>query len=154
MEDIEVRVDDLSSGHVIGLLQEHLDEMRKITPRGSVHALDRDALNSADLTFWSAWIDGEIAGCGALREIDATSGEIKSMRTDQKHRNKGVASRVLAAIESEARRRGYEVLYLETGAVQGFEAARALYRKYGYVPCAPFADYKEDLNSMFLSKEL
>lgn len=84
--------------------------MNAITPKESVHALDLDALRSADITFWSAWDGDALVGCGALRALDPTHGEIKSMRTATAHRGRGVASEILEHITREAERRGYERL--------------------------------------------
>ncbi|MCB9598193.1 MAG: GNAT family N-acetyltransferase [Sandaracinaceae bacterium] len=128
--------------------------MREVTPEGSVHALDVEALRGPDITFWSAWDGDELFGCGALRELDARRCEIKSMRTAEAHRGKGVASRVLEHLLAEAARRGYEHVYLETGAMPAFEPARALYARYGFEPCGPFHDYADDPNSVFMTRRL
>ncbi|QKD84737.1 GNAT family N-acetyltransferase [Thermoleptolyngbya sichuanensis A183] len=151
---MQIREDDLMSDKIAALLQEHLDNMHEITPPGSVHALDLERLRSPDITFWSAWQGDELVGCGALRHLDATSGEIKSMRTVQAYHRKGVASKLLEHILAEAERRGYGRLYLETGALAEFAAARSLYARYGFEPCGPFADYADDPNSAFMTKAL
>nr|WP_297078321.1 GNAT family N-acetyltransferase [Thermoleptolyngbya sp. M55_K2018_002] len=153
-EIVQIREDDLTGDKIAALLQEHLDNMHEITPPGSVHALDLERLRSPDITFWSAWQGDELLGCGALRHLDATSGEIKSMRTVQAYRRKGVASKLLEHILAEAERRGYGRLYLETGALAEFAAARSLYARYGFEPCGPFADYADDPNSAFMTKAL
>ena len=98
-----IRVDDLSGTEVAGLLQEHLESVALHSPRESVHALDREALQAPDVTFWSVWQGSELVGCGALRELDARHGEIKSMRTASSHRRRGVAAVLLEHMLSVAR---------------------------------------------------
>jgi putative acetyltransferase len=119
-----------------------------------MHALNLDELRKPDITFWSVWQGQTIVGCGALKELDDRHGEIKSMRTAAAHVRKGVASRILEHIISEAKRRGYRRLSLETGALPYFKPAQSLYRKFGFTNCAPFADYAEDPNSVFMAREL
>jgi putative acetyltransferase len=151
---LEIRVDTLESGEVIALLEEHLSEMRRISPRESVHALDPAALRKPEITFWSAWFGRELAGCGALKELSTEHGEIKSMRTSERHRRKGVAGTILQHIIAEATRRGYRRLSLETGSMAHFEAARRLYAAHGFAPCGPFEGYADDPNSVFMTRPL
>ena len=128
--------------------------MRQISPPESVHALPLERLQKPEITFWTAWQNGELLGCGALKELDSQHGEIKSMRTSAGHLRKGVAQTLLHYILSEAKRRGYRRLSLETGSMKAFEPARELYGRAGFTYCAPFADYVEDPNSVFMTKEL
>ncbi|XID96170.1 GNAT family N-acetyltransferase [Paenibacillaceae bacterium WGS1546] len=107
-----------------------------------------------DVTFWTAWEDDELLGCGALKELDGEHGEVKSMRTAAAHLRKGVARRMLQHIVDEAKRRGYRRLSLETGSMESFLPARSLYESFGFRYCAPFATYKEDPYSAFMTKEL
>ena len=151
---VEIRVDDLSGAEIRELLQEHLANMRQISPPESVHALPLEGLLKPEITFWSAWENGELLGCGALRELSAQHGEIKSMRTSSRHRRKGVAKALLDYIIGEAARRGYRHLSLETGSMEAFEPARQLYARAGFTFCGPFADYVDDPNSVFMTKEL
>ncbi len=151
---MQVRVDDLSGDETIRFIEGHLENMRVITPAGSVHALGVEALRAPDITLFSAWDGDELVGCGALRALDATRGEIKAMRTVDARRRAGVGSRILEHIVDEARRRGYRHLYLETGASRDFAAARSFYGRYGFTPCGPFGDYAEDPNSVFMQKAL
>jgi putative acetyltransferase len=102
---LEIREDDLTGKEIADLLQEHLENMYEITPPESVHALDLEALRSPDITFWTVWEGDELLGCGALKELDSSSGEIKSMRTAKAHRRRGVASKILDRIIEEAQRR-------------------------------------------------
>ncbi len=151
---MEIRVDDLSGPEIRELLREHLANMRQISPPESVHALPVEGLLKPEVTFWSAWENGELLGCGALKDLDAQGGEIKSMRTSSRHRRRGVAKALLACIISEAVRRGYRRLNVETGSMEAFEPARQLYARAGFTFCGPFADYAEDPNSVFMTKEL
>jgi len=128
--------------------------MYRISPPESVHALDLDGLRQPDVTFWSAWCGEVLLGCGALRERDAAHGEIKSMRTTSASRRTGVGRAILEFLIKEAKSRGYQRLSLETGSQIEFEPARRLYASAGFARCDPFADYREDPNSVFMSRKL
>jgi putative acetyltransferase len=151
---MEIRTDDLTGPEVAALLREHLESVTKISPRESCHALDLDGLRQPGITFWTVWDGSVLAGCGALREIDWTHGEVKSMRTAKTHLRRGVATLVLEHILAEAKRRGYRQLSLETGSMAYFEPARSLYRKAGFKECPPFAGYRPDPNSTFFTREI
>jgi putative acetyltransferase len=151
---MDIRVDDLSSPEIIGLLHEHLRSVAVHSPPESVHALDLDALRNPDITFWSVWQDSELMGCGAVKELDSRHGEIKSMRTASSHLRKGVAATLMHHILEEAERRSYERLSLETGSMDAFAPARSLYASFGFKPCGPFANYVEDPYSVFMTKEV
>ena len=151
---MEIKVDDLTGPEIAALLAEHMASMRSQSPPESVHALPIDGLRAPGITFWSVWESGELLGCGALKELGAHEGEIKSMRTSRRHLRKGVASAMLDHILAEARRRGYRRLRLETGAQAGFEPARQLYARAGFTRSGPFGDYTNDPNSVFMMKEL
>lgn len=148
---MHIRLDDLRGPEIRALLEEHLRNMHEISPPESVHALDLDALRHASITFWTAWSGSELLGCGALKQLDAAHGEIKSMRTATAHRRKGVARAMLEHILREARSRGYRRLSLETGSQPQFEPARRLYASVGFTPCAPFEGYTDDPNSVFMT---
>jgi putative acetyltransferase len=151
---LEIRLDDLNGSEIAELLREHLANMAENSPPESVHALNLEQLRKPDITFWSAWSDDALLGCGALKELDSEHGEIKSMRTVSTHRRKGVAARLLEHILEEARRRSYKRVSLETGSMGAFAPAHHLYTKFGFIECGPFADYVEDPNSIFMTKEL
>ena len=151
---MEIRVDDLRGPEIARLLQEHLDSMKLLSPPESVHALDLDNLCKPDITFWCAWQDKELLGCGALKEIDPTHGEIKSMRTASKHLRKGVAVGMLKHIIEEAHRRQYRRLSLETGTAEAFAPAHNLYTRLGFQTCGPFGGYIEDPHSVFMNRDL
>lgn len=151
---MDIRRDDLTGPEIAALLQEHLQNMRSISPPESVHALDLAALRQPGITFWTAWSDRELLGCGALKELDPLHGEVKSMRTAAAHRRKGVAQALLRHILEVAESRGYQRLSLETGSQAAFEPARRLYESFGFNPCPPFGDYAEDANSVFMTRPL
>lgn len=149
-----IRRDDLTGPEIRALLEEHVRDMHEITPRESVHALDMAALRVPEITVWTAWTGDELLGCGALREHDPEHGEVKSMRTARAHRGKGVARGLLAHILAEARARGYRRVSLETGALAAFQPARRLYESCGFEYCGPFAHYRTDPNSVFMTLSL
>lgn len=153
-EDLHIREDALTGQEVIEFLAEHLAEMHRITPPGSVHALDLDGLRMPSVTFWSAWEGERLVGTGALKELAPDWGEIKSMRTAVTHRGQGIGKKILEHIVAEARRRGYTSLSLETGSFQAFAPARALYERHGFEYCGPFEGYTDDPNSVFMTRRL
>lgn len=151
---MEIRIDDLTSPEIIGLLREHLHSMTLHSPPESIHALDVDALRKPEITFWSVWDGSELMGCGAIKQLNPEHGEIKSMRTAPAHLRKGVAAALMRHILDEAQRRSYQRLSLETGSMEAFAPAHRLYASFGFKECAPFADYVEDPYSIFMTKEL
>src|SRR5580658_1649738 len=151
---MRIEVDDLSGREIHALLEEHLRNMYEITPAESVHALDLERLRSPDITFWTAWEDSELIGCGALKELEPRHGEIKSMRTPQALRRKGAGRAILNHIISVARARGYGRLSLETGPIATFRAAQTLYASAGFTYCGPFGDYREDPHSVYMTLSL
>ena len=154
MAGIDIRVDELRDNAVIELLQLHLRSVALHSPPESIHALDPGRLREPDITFWSAWRGSKLLGCGALKALDASHGEIKSMRTAPGHLRKGVASALLRHIIDEGKRRRYRRLSLETGSAEAFAPARRLYAKHGFVVCGPFAHYVEDPYSVFMSRDI
>ncbi|MFK3650243.1 GNAT family N-acetyltransferase [Lysobacter enzymogenes] len=151
---MHIREGQLDRPEVIALLREHLQGMAELSPPDSIHALGLDALKHPQISFWSAWDGEELLGCGALKRLDAEHGEIKSMRTADAHRRRGVAAAMLEHILAEAARRQYRRVSLETGSMDGFGPARSLYARYGFGYCGPFADYSDDPNSVYMSKKL
>ena len=151
-DPLEIRLDDLRGPEIRALLEEHLAEMRRISPPESVHALDLDRLKRPEVTFWTAWRQGRLVGCGALKELTPGHGEIKSMRTALGHQGQGIGAAMLRHILAEADRRAYQRVSLETGSQPHFEPARQLYRRHGFVSCGPFGDYREDPNSAFFTR--
>ncbi len=151
---IDVRLDDLSSADVQTLIAEHLAGMRGNSPPGHVHALAIEELKKSDVTFWSAWHDSVLCGCGALKELDSMSGEVKSMRTRPAFVRRGVAQAILDEIVRAARARNYLRIYLETGTGPAFRAAHALYLRNGFSWCGAFGDYAATAFNVFMVKPL
>jgi putative acetyltransferase len=151
---MEIRVDDVSNPQVLSLLREHLESARLHSPPESIHALDVDLLRGPDVVLWSVWEKEELLGFGALKQLDQSHGEIKSMRTAPAHLRRGIAAALLRHIMEEARRRSYRRLSLETGSMQAFEPARRLYASFGFELCGPFGKYVEDPNTVFMTREL
>ena len=148
---LKIEIDDLTRPQIHALLNEHLENMRAITPAQSVHALDLDRLRTPDITFWSVWDHVQLVGCGALKELTARHGEVKSMRTPQALRRRGAGRAVLMHMIAVARGRGYGRLSLETGAMEPFRPAHTLYASAGFTFCGPFGDYGDDPNSVFMT---
>jgi putative acetyltransferase len=151
---MRIELDDLSRPEIHALLEEHLRNMHALGPPESVHALDLAKLRAPGITFWSAWDDGGLLGCGALSEMSPTHGEIKSMRTPEARRRTGAGRALLMHIIAEARARGYERLSLETGSVAAFDPAHRLYESVGFTRTGPFGGYVEDENSVFMTLAL
>lgn len=151
---MEIRVDDLTHPAVHALLQEHLDDMHALSPRESVHALDLDRLRDPSITFWTAWDGDMLLGCGALKALDASHGEIKSMRTPRAQRRRGAGRAILHHILDAARGRGYARVSLETGSLEAFVPAHRLYEAAGFTRCGPFGEYKPDRHSVFMTLAL
>ncbi len=158
-----IKSDDLTGDAIIALLQQHLHDMHLTSPPESVHALDLTGLRAAGVSFWTLWLplhagqiqdELQLAGCGALKQLDAQSAEIKSMRTADHFRRQGIAASMLSHLIAVAGERGYQRLYLETGSMAYFAPARALYQRFGFEYCEPFADYVLDSNSVFMVKQL
>lgn len=151
---MNIRPDDLRHPAVVALVREHLASMYANSPPESVHALDLDKLRAPDVAFWTAWDGDVLLGCGALQELDARHGEIKSMRTPDALRRRGAGKALLMHIIGVATARGYERLSLETGSFDAFLPARKLYESFGFTYCGPFGDYREDPYSSFMTLEL
>ena len=151
---MHIDIDDLSRPQVHRLLEEHLSNMYELSPPEQVFALDISELRAPDITFWTVWNEETLLGCGALKELSPTHGEIKSMRTPAAARGKGAGRAVLARIISVARQRGYTRLSLETGVHPAFEPAHHLYRSHGFMESGPFGNYCPDPHSVFMALEL
>lgn len=146
-----IREDDLSGEEIQNLLREHLEDAYRNSPPDSVYALDLTELQKSDISFWSVWEDDVLLGCGALKELDSSHGEIKSMRTTDAALKRGVGSKMLTHIIERARARGYRHLSLETGSNEPYVPARALYTKFGFQECGPFAGYEDGTFSLFMT---
>ena len=151
---LEFRIDDLSSESTRALVARHLRGMRATSPPESVHALDLDELRGPDVTFWSVWVKGEIAGCGALKRLDSDHGELKSMRVADAFLRRGIGRALLEHLLSEARARGLKRVWLETGSTEPFIPAIRLYESAGFVRCGPFNGYVDDPFSVFMTRAI
>ena len=153
-----MRVDDLSGQAIRALIARHLSGMHENSPPESVHAFDIDRLKDPAVTFWSAWVGEELAGCGALKRLDAAHGErrgeIKSMRVADGFLGKGVGRAVLEHIVAEAHKMGLASLWLETGSTDAFRPAIGLYGSAGFRRCGPFGGYGDDPFSVFMTRRL
>lgn len=169
---LELRADrELQHPQVLALLDQHLAGMRAESPPECVFALDLGGLRRPEITFLTAWrlpadaapgadpeAVGELVAMGALKELAPTTategghGELKSMRTSARHLRQGAAQAILTELLNLARERGYAQVSLETGTTPGFDAAVAMYRRFGFVDCGPFADYQEGPFSRFMSR--
>ncbi len=145
---LKIELDDLSDGNIIRLLASHRQDMLTHSPAESVHALDSSELFAPELSFWRASIDDTFAACAGLKQLDADSGEVKSMKTVKNFTRLGLAKALLQHVIYEARARDYCCLYLETGTMDAFIPARNLYQQMGFEVCQPFADYTPDPNSV------
>jgi putative acetyltransferase len=156
--NMQIRLDDLKDPRVHALLQLHLDEMAPTAPAESRHALDLSGLQHPSVSFWCLWDAASgaetLAGIGALKALDDEHAEIKSMRTAPAHLRRGVAATVLTYILAQAKQRGFKQVSLETGSMDYFAPARALYERAGFTECPPFGDYKLDPNSVFMTKRI
>jgi putative acetyltransferase len=139
---------------VVALLHRHFDAMLAASPPGTCHFLDLSALAADDVTFLTAWEGDTLLGCGAMKRLSPDQAEVKSMRTTDAALRRGVAGALLTRIIEIAREQGLSRLSLETGTGPAFEAAEALYLRYGFVPCGPFGDYEATDFNRYMTREL
>ena len=151
---VRICAGDLTDPRIIALLDLHVTRARAETGPGSTHALDLAGLKAPEISFFAAWDGDALLAVGALKRLSAEHGELKSMYTAERYRRRGVASALLRHLIAEARRNGWRRLSLETGSWGYFEPARTLYRRSGFTDCGPFADYRQDPNSVYMSLEL
>ena len=134
------------------LLTKHFIELRAASPEGSAHVLDIPGLKIPSIKFWSLWEDKKLLGCGALKFLENGHGEFKSIRVQDNFRNKGNGIKVIEHLINEAKKLEIKRISIETGAGKFFEPARRLFEKCNFKPCKPFAHYKEDINSLYLTR--
>ena len=146
--------DDLTGAEVAALLDLHLAEMHRWSPACKVHAMPIERLRETDVTFYSAWDGDRLAAVGALKQLGAGRGELKSMRAAPAYRGRGAGRAILDHLMAEARRRGYVWLGLETGRPEPFQPARRLYEGYGFAECPAFGDYVSDEFSLCMDRTL
>ena len=145
---------NFENSEVNQLLKKHFKELRAASPEGSAHVLDIPGLKVDSIKFWSLWEKGELIGCGALKLLDQNHGEFKSIRIHDNYRGKGYGIKIIDHLIKNAKKLGINQLSIETGAGKFFAPARKLFNKCGFKPCPPFAHYKEDVNSLYLTKLL
>lgn len=154
MPGMQIELDDVSSADVQDLLRFHVNDMRGNSPPGTAHALDWTALQQPHISFWTAREHGQLMACGALQQLDASTVEIKSMRTHPDFLRRGVASALLDHLIATARNRGCDRIYLETGSTTPFIPALTLYESRGFCRCEPFADYTDTGFNVFMYLDL
>ena len=152
--DLVIAVDDPRAADVSGLLRRHLADAVAVTPAGHVHALDEDGVADPAVTLFSARQDGALVGVAALKQLDRWHGELKSMHTIEAARRRGVGQSLLDHVLTIAAQRNYRRVSLETGTMDAFAAARSMYTKAGFQPCAPFGSYTTNPHSLCMTLEL
>ena len=136
------------------LLKKHFIELRSVSPEGSTHVLDIPGLKVPSIKFWSLWENDELIGCGALKFLDDSHGEFKSIRIADKFRKNGLGIKIIDHLINEAKKLNIKKISIETGSGDFFKPARRLFKRCGFEKCDPFAHYKEDINSVYLAKSL
>ena len=134
------------------LLTNHFVELRAASPEGSAHVLDIPGLKDPSIKFWSLWENNELFGCGALKFLDKDHGEFKSIRIHDNFRSKGNGIKLINHLIEEAKKLYIKRISIETGSGKFFKPARKLFKRCLFEPCKPFAHYKEDTNSIYLTK--
>ena len=143
---------NFSQHEVNELLTKHFIELRAASPQGSTHVLDIPGLKVSSIKFWSLWENEKLLGCGALKFLNEKHGEFKSIRIHDNFRNKDNGIKVIKHLLGEAKKLDIKRISIETGAGQFFEPAKKLFKRCDFEPCKPFAHYKEDINSIYLTK--
>ena len=149
LESIEGNFENIE---VNELLTKHFIELRAASPEGSAHVLDIPGLKDPSIKFWSFWQNEKLFGCGALKFMDTNHGEFKSIRVHDNFRNKGNGIKIINRLIEEAKKLNIKRISIETGAGEFFEPARKLFKNCNFTICEPFAHYKEDINSIYLTK--
>ena len=136
------------------LLTKHFIELRAASPEGSAHVLDIPGLKDKSIKFWSLWQDEMLMGCGALKFLEKDHGEFKSIRIHVNFRRMGNGVNVINHLINEAQKLNIKKISIETGAGEFFKPARKLFKQCDFEICDPFAHYKEDINSVYLTKSI
>ena len=145
---------NLETPEFVALIETHAELMLSLSPPGSCHFLPMEGLRDPAVTVWEMRDGDQLVGCGGLKELSSTHGEIKSMHTLAAKRGAGLGRKMLDHVLSEARARNYQRLSLETGSMEGFKPSRTLYKSCGFDICPPFGDYVEEPHSVFMTKLL
>lgn len=149
-----VAVDDPRRPDIVALLERHLAFAREVTPPEDVHALDLEGLLDSSVTFLSLREHDRLLGIGAIKDLNGTHMELKSIHTAEEARARGVGRAIVDRLITVARERGADRVSLETGSMEAFAPSRALYARIGFVECEPFGDYSPSLDSTFMTMEL
>ena len=136
------------------LLKKHFIELKAASPEESTHVLDIAGLKVPTIKFWSLWENNSLLGCGALKFLDMEHGEFKSIRIHDNFRGQNFGIKLIQHLIIEARKHNLKRISIETGAGKFFEPARKLFKKCGFEPCGPFAHYKDDVNSIYFTKQI
>jgi len=142
---------NFDNSEVHELLIKHFIELRSVSPEGSAHVLDIAGLKDPSIKFWSLWEESDLMGSGALKFLDAEHGEFKSIRVNDKFKNKGYSLKIINHLINEAKKLNIKRLSLETGSGKFFMPARKLFDKCGFEVCKPFSHYEDDINSVYMS---
>ena len=151
MKSIENNFDE---PQVNELLTKHFIELRSVSPPGSTHVLDIPGLKDPTIRFWSLWDGDNLVGCGALKLLEKGHGEFKSIRVADKFRKNGMGEKIISHLIDQAKQIGIKKISIETGSGEFFIPARKLFKKFGFKPCKPFANYKYDPNSCYFNLEI
>ena len=143
---------NFENSEVNKLLQHHFTELRSVSPVGSAHVLDIEGLKSESIKFWSLWENKKLMGCGALKFLSKDHGEFKSIRVHDDFRSKGNGMKIIKHLIDESKNLNIVRISIETGSGKFFEPAKKLFLRCNFKPCAPFAHYKEDINSLYFTK--
>lgn len=149
---MEIIRGDLTDRRVVALLRYHYDKCHEVTPPGSCHVFSLDKLAAPGIDFWAVWEGETLLGIGAMKPLDGTHGEVKSMHTAESARRRGVGGAILRHIIATSQTRGLRRLSLETGSFAYFAPAVALYKAHGFAECGPFGGYRPDPYSLFLTR--
>ena len=136
------------------LLRKHFIELRSVSPAGSTHVLDIDGLKNPSIKFWSLWENEKLMGCGALKFLNENHGEFKSIRVADQYRGKGYGQKIITHLIAEAKELKIKKISIETGSGEFFKSARSLFKNFGFKKCEPFAHYKTDPNSCYMTLEI
>ena len=136
------------------LLRKHFIELRSVSPAGSTHVLDIDGLKNPSIKFWSLWENEKLMGCGALKFLNESHGEFKSIRVADQYRGKGYGKKIISHLIAEAKELKIKKISIETGSGEFFKSARRLFKNFGFEKCEPFSHYKTDTNSCYMTLEI
>ncbi len=151
MKSIEGNFDN---PEVDDLLRKHFIELKSVSPAGSTHVLDIDGLKNPSIKFWSLWENEKLMGCGALKFLNESHGEFKSIRVADQYRGKGYGKKIISHLIAEAKELKIKKISIETGSGEFFKSARRLFKNFGFEKCEPFSHYKTDANSCYMSLEI